>query len=94
MLPGHHRIYNVHALQRLLMPVDLPMAQLGVGDGETLTPIKGLVRYPTVIKPVLEPEIGTSSYEYTQIDGFADPIEEKNFPKTQTIGQAIEGWGY
>lgn len=94
MLTGHHRIYNVHALQRLMKPVDQPVAQLGVGDGETLAPVKGLVRYPTVIKPVLEPEVATSSYEYTQIDGFADPIKETHFPKTQSIGQAIEGWGY
>lgn len=94
MLDGHHKIYNIHALHRLLKPIDLPVAQLGVGDGESLEPINGLIRYPNVIKPVLEPEIGTSSYEYSQIDGFADPITDQNFPSTNAIGNALEGWGY
>lgn len=95
MLNGHHKTYNIHALKSLLKPVDQPVAQLGVGDGETLSSIDNLIRYPrNLIKPVLEPEIATSSYEYTQIDGFSDPIDRSHFPNTAVIGNALEGWGY
>ncbi len=94
MYPGFHKSYNGHALKHITKTVENPIAAIGVGDGETLSPIKNAVKYPSVLKPVMEPTIATSSYEYTQIDGFSDPITPDNFPTGMGIGSPLEGWGY
>lgn len=94
MLEGFHKSYNMHALRHILKPVHVPDVQLAVGEGETHAPIAKNVKYPYIPKGVQEPELATQSYEYTQIDGFADPLKEDDFPKSGVFGQSIGIGGY
>lgn len=89
MLDGFHKVYNVHALKKLLKRVDIPDASLGVAEGESLSPVIDAVKYPYIEKPVMQPELATQSYELTQIDGFADPLSEKDFANESYFGEAI-----
>ena len=93
MLDGFHKNYNVHALNRILKPVYVPDAQLAIGEAETLAPVAKKVHYPYIPKTVVEPELATQSYEYTQIDGFAEAIKEDDFPKNGIFGDAIGAIG-
>lgn len=92
MLDGFHKTYNIHALVHITKPVHVPDVQLAVGEGESLQPIAKSVQYPYIPKVVTEPELAGQSYEYTQIDGFADPIKETDFPKDGLFGDAIGGF--
>lgn len=90
MLDGWNKTYNIHALNHLSKPVEIPDAALGVSDAEKHDPVEGVVKYPTGLqKQVIQPELATKSYEFSQIDGFADPINEKDFPSSHFMGDAI-----
>lgn len=91
MLDGWNRTYNIHALNHITKPVEFPDAALGVSDAEKHDSVDGVVKYPTthLNKSITEPELATQSYELTQIDGFSDPITEKNFPSAHFMGDAI-----
>lgn len=91
MFSGFHKNYNVHAMMHITKPVYVPDAQLAIGEAETLSPIAKSVTYPYIPKTVAEPELATASYEYTQIDGFADKLNEKDFPKTGLFGEPLGG---
>jgi len=89
MLSGHHVIYNVHALNRVLKRVDMPDAALGVAEDERHSSVEGVVFYPKQTFKIVQPELATKSFEYSQIDGFADPLSQDDFPKSFDIGAAI-----
>lgn len=93
MLDGFHKVYNVFALNHIVKRVETPNVQLGVGEGERLSPVNGAVRYPTKQKEVVQPELAHQSYELTQMDGFSDPLVEKDFPKDSFMGDPIAGIG-
>lgn len=92
MLEGIHKTFNVHALAHITKPVYTPDVQLAIGEAETHASIAKNITYPYIPKNITEPELATQSYEYTQMDGFADPISEDDFPKDGVLGNAIGGF--
>lgn len=93
MLDGFHKTYNAHALRHIIKPVAVPDAQLGVAEGENLAPLKDVVKYPMHQKQIIQPELAHQSYELAQIDGFSDPLSEKDFGKDLFYGDAISPVG-
>lgn len=89
MNPGHHVLYNIHALNHILKRVDEPDAALGVAENERHTSVDGVVYYPKTNTKIVQPELAHKSFEYAQIDGFADPITDKDFPKEFSLGDPI-----
>ncbi|MGE7114942.1 hypothetical protein [Lysinibacillus sp. NPDC047702] len=91
MLPGFHRSYNAHALSHILKRVDVPNASLAIAEGETLAPQNNRVHYPYIRKLVTEPDISKASFELTQIDGFADKLNQTDFRGEGWYGDPIGG---
>lgn len=91
MLKGFHKTYNIHAYNHITKEADLPLDRLAVDTGESHAPMKNLVRYPIRQKEVVQPDLDHQSLEYSQIDGYAEPIKPEDFPKTLYYGSPIGG---
>ncbi|MGE7954917.1 hypothetical protein [Lysinibacillus xylanilyticus] len=91
MLPGYHKTHNVHALMHVMKRVDMPDANLAIGEGETLAPQRNYVHYPHIQKLVTEPDLSKASFELTQIDGFSEKLTQKDFRGEGYFGGAIGG---
>lgn len=93
MLDGFHKSYNAHAYNRLLKVVEIPDARIGVGEGEHLAPVEMAVKYPHAAKKIMEPELATQSYELSQIDGFSEPLSQKDFSNDSFYGDSLSPVG-
>lgn len=91
MLYGFHKTYSIHAYNHITKPVEIPLDRLAVDTGESLAPLKNAVHYPFRQKEIVQPDIDNQSLEYSQIDGFADPLTPEDFPKTLYFGSPIGG---
>ena len=89
MKDGYHYLNNAHAFKRLNKPVAFPDAKLGIGDGEDLTPQESRIKYPQIMKKPVMPDIDHASYELTQIDGFSNPLSQKDFPSEFYFGDPL-----
>lgn len=93
MLDGFHKTYNAHAFNHLIKSVEFPDAQLGVGEGESLAPVLDAVKYPYIQPKLIQPELATQSYELTQIDGFSEPLSQKDFVNESFYGDSLSPVG-
>jgi hypothetical protein len=82
---------NSMALQGIEKLPDIPNAQLAIESGENLAPLPNIVEYPSVLKQPTYPDISNISYERASIDGYANPVQETDFPKSYYMGSPIGG---
>ncbi|MFE5317025.1 hypothetical protein [Bacillus cereus] len=91
MMEGYHLQNRVHALQELSRPVELPDAQLGIGDAEELRPTHANFIYPMVPKEALIDKVTNMSIEKATVDLNGNQVDEENFPKNHYFGDPIGG---
>lgn len=91
MYNGYHKQNNFHALQQLNKAVHIPVARLGIGDGENLQAHGMKVEIVQGKQTVVIPDLNTHRFEQAHIDGQGASLSEKDFPKTGYMGEAIGG---
>lgn len=84
-------LINRQAMQSLEKTVYTPDARLGIGTGEELAPLPNIVEYPNPLKNSVMPDLNSASIEQATIDGYAEPVNVKDFPMTLFYGNSIEG---
>jgi len=92
MFPGYHKLNNRHALQSLVHDVYMPDITCAIESGETLTNMKMKVYYPAKRQSVVLPELSTTSFERSAIDGQGQKLHVDDFPtESFYIGEALGG---
>lgn len=81
---------NGFGLKALTKRIDVPNTELGIQDGQDMRSQQMKVEYQknksflVLTQPV--------SYEYWQLDGHSDPIQEDNLPKDGYFGDPQGGF--
>lgn len=91
MRMNYRSLINEQAMRSLEKTVYHPETRLGVGHGEELAPLPNIVSYPHVFPAVVMPDPNHRSIEQATIDGYNDPVTDKDFPKSLYYGEALGG---
>jgi hypothetical protein len=91
MFPYYRAQVNRHGLQKLVVPVDDPLARLGIGQDEARQHLDMKIEYIAKRQNVVIPDLNTAPLTLATFDGIHEAYEEDEFEKSFYMGDTLGG---